>query len=476
MALLKYFQKKGQGDLVLPGKEVCPSLSNEDLKSAGEKIKEHLQASGSESNKRGKYNRYDAEKRAEIGKYASENGPTRASRHFDVPEPTARRLKVEYLHKLREIKSTYNDGNYIPVVKSLPTKCQGRPLMLGEQLDAAVRDYIQGMRTVGGVVNTIIVLAAAEGIITARDQSLLVQNGGHIKLTKSWAKSLLKRMGYVKRKCSNAGKISVFRFEEIQSDFLADIQAEVVMNEIPEELIFNWDQTPLQFVPTGQWTMHKAGEKIIPIANSDDKRQVTGVFAATIKGEFLPPQVIYQGKTERCHPKVKVPDGWDVWHSDNHWSNEITMKRYLEKIVIPFLERKRKALNLSPSHPALAIFDCFRGQTTPEFYRVLKQHNIAYVIVPANCTDKLQPIDVSINKPLKDELKRGFHSWYAKQMQQQLKSVPLMNVKVDVSAGIIKNNSMNWFIHAWHSLQAQPSIIINGFKKSGIFEAVAEVI
>ncbi len=55
-------------------------------------------------------------------------------------------------------------------MKCLPTKAQG---MLGEQLDAAVRDYIQGMRTVGGVT---IVLAAAEGIITAWDQSLLVQN------------------------------------------------------------------------------------------------------------------------------------------------------------------------------------------------------------------------------------------------------------------------------------------------------------
>ena len=85
------------------------------------------------------------------------------------------------------------------------------------------------------------------------------------------------------------------------------------MNEIPDpgELVFNWDQTPLQFVPTGQWTMHKAGDKIIPIANSDDKRQVTGVFAATIKGEFLPPQVIYQGKTERCH-QVAFSIGWDV--------------------------------------------------------------------------------------------------------------------------------------------------------------------
>ena len=45
-------------------------------------------------------------------------------------------------------------------------------------------------------------------------------------------------------------------------------------------------------------------------------------------------------------------------------------------------------------------------------------------------------------------------------MQEQLKTVPVMNVKVDVSASIIKNNSMNWFIHAWQCLQAQPSIII----------------
>ena len=61
-------------------------------------------------------------------------------------------------------------------------------------------------------------------------------------------------------------------------------------------------------------------------------------------------------------------------------------------------------------------------------------------------------------------------------MQQQLKTVPLVNVKVDVTGGVVKNNSMNWFIHAWHALQAKPSIIINGYKKSGIHDAVAEVI
>ena len=99
-------------------------------------------------------------------------------------------------------------------------------------------------------------MAAAEGIVASRDQGLLAQHGGHIQITKTWARSLLTRMGYVKRKCSNAGKVAVSRFLELQGDFLADIQAEVVINEIPTELVLNWDQTALHLVPTGQSVDH----------------------------------------------------------------------------------------------------------------------------------------------------------------------------------------------------------------------------
>ena len=66
------------------------------------------------------------------------------------------------------------------------------------------------------------------------------------------------------------------------------------MNEIPLELIFNWDQTALHLVPTGQWTMNKSGEKVVAISNSDHKRQITAVLAATMSGEYLPPQLIYR--------------------------------------------------------------------------------------------------------------------------------------------------------------------------------------
>lgn len=83
------------------------------------------------------------------------------------------------------------------------------------------------------------------------------------------------------------------------------------------------------------------------------------------------------------------------------------MKRYIENIIVPFITQKRKVLHLSDTQPALAIFDCFQGQTTPSVLSLLKAHNIVVVIVPANCTNKLQPLDISMNKPVKDELKKN---------------------------------------------------------------------
>lgn len=60
-------------------------------------------------------------------------------------------------------------------------------------------------------MNTAITLAAAEGIISARYLgNELYQQGGVfvlVKIGQNWAKSLMCRMGLVKRKVSNAGKV-----------------------------------------------------------------------------------------------------------------------------------------------------------------------------------------------------------------------------------------------------------------------------
>ena len=70
------------------------------------------------------------------------------------------------------------------------------------------------------------------------------------------------------------------------------------MAEIPNDLIINWDQTAIKYVPVSQWTMERVGSKRVEIAGLDDKRQITALFAESLMGDFLPIQLVYQGKTE----------------------------------------------------------------------------------------------------------------------------------------------------------------------------------
>ena len=51
--------------------------------------------------------------------------------------------------------------------------------------------------------------------------------------------------------------MSVSHFDELKEVFMSDIRAEVLMNDIPDTLILNWDQTLLYLVPTGQWAMDR---------------------------------------------------------------------------------------------------------------------------------------------------------------------------------------------------------------------------
>ena len=158
------------------------------------------------------------------------------------------------------------------------------------------------MEEAGAVINSAITIAVAEGIVKKHNSNLLMCNGGHISLTKTWAQSILKRMGYVKRRASTKAKVTVADFDAQKALFLHDVKSIIVMEEIPPQLVINWDHTGINFVPVSNWTMAKEGSKRIEIFGKDDKRQITAVFGGTMSGEFLYPQILYAGKTPRCLP------------------------------------------------------------------------------------------------------------------------------------------------------------------------------
>ena len=68
------------------------------------------------------------------------------------------------------------------------------------------------------------------------------------------------------------------------------------------------------------------------------------------------------------------------------------------------------------------MFDNFSAQTTVRIIKLLDDNHVRIVMVPPNCTDRLQPLDVSVNKAVKNFLRQQFENCYATQVCQQLKS------------------------------------------------------
>ena len=187
--------------------------------------------------------------------------------------------------------------------------------MVGEELDEQVREYIRELRKLGVIINAHVVIAVGMGFVLNKDANLLEENGGHISLTKHWARYLLLRMGFVKRRATTKSKVSVEQFDELKELFLLDFSNVIEMDDVPEELVINWDQMGINYVPISSWTMEKEGVKRVEVTGKDDKRQLTALFACSMSGDFLPIRLVYQGKTMKCLPKFQFPDGWDITHT-----------------------------------------------------------------------------------------------------------------------------------------------------------------
>ncbi len=68
------------------------------------------------------------------------------------------------------------------------------------------------------------------------------------------------------------------------------------------------------------------------------------------------------------------------------------MVDYVTKVIVPYVTETCSKLNLASDHPALVLFDVFKGHLVDNVRRLLEESCILYVVIPANCTDKLQPL------------------------------------------------------------------------------------
>ena len=164
----------------------------------------------------------------------------------------------------------------------------------------------------------------------------------------------------------------------------------------------NADQTPVYFDMPSNVTVNMKGAKSVLVKSTgNEKSCITVMLTVTADGQKLTPYVILKRKTM---PKETLPPGIIFRVQEKGWMNEDLVVDWL-KVVWGnrpgALTKKRGML----------VLEAFRGHLTAKVKRLVATLHTDLVIIPGGMTSQLQVLDVSVNKPFKDHMRKEYNDW-----------------------------------------------------------------
>ena len=140
---------------------------------------------------------------------------------------------------------------------------------------------------------------------------------------------------------------------------------------------------------------------------------------------------------------------------------------------MPYLEAVRETENA----PALVIMDNLKGQITAKINCILEENNIHVCLLPPNTTNLLQPMDISVNKPAKEFIRRKFQQWYSEKVQERIEeedvdAVDITPIKLEMP--ILKELGAKWLVQMAEYFADNQQFIVNGFRRSGALDGLEE--
>jgi hypothetical protein len=205
-------------------------------------------------------------------------------------------------------------------------------------------DTLKGMRNSGQPLDITIAQTVIQGIISAVAPELFERHtkSGFFSVSRRFARKFVrKHMGWTWRRSTTIASKLPADWESQGHDMAYSIAALVKTYDIPEELVINSDQTALHIRPSTDQTYDVKGVKDVKNLGKDDKRQITCTVSSAASGDLLPLQLIFQGKTTAVVPKdpravAARAKGWHLTMSSNHWSNQQTMKEFVDQVIVPW--------------------------------------------------------------------------------------------------------------------------------------------
>jgi len=147
------------------------------------------------------------------------------------------------------------------------------------------------------------------------------------------------------------------------------------------------------------------------------------------------------------------------------------------KILFCHTSGKSAVHKIYPKVKWLCVYLTCSGE---DFLDFLSENNIKVVYVSVCCTDRLQPLNVSVQKAIKNHLQQSFEDWYADEIVKQLnenkgsESEDEVIQPVDLSLTRLKPLSAKWLIKMIQHIKNNPQIVRSGFRETSISDTFAE--
>ena len=103
--------------------------------------------------------------------------------------------------------------------------------------------------------------------------------------------------------------------------------------------------------------------------------------------------------------KLEMTKGFFSYY-EKYWRNKKENLGLIDGILLPYIEKTKKDLNLPTDQKSLLIWDAFTSQNTDAVKNRLSELNILTVNVPENLTHLLQPLDLTTNEKFRNIRKR----------------------------------------------------------------------
>ena len=193
-----------------------------------------------------------------------------------------------------------------------------------------------------------------------------------------------------------------------------------------------------------------------PGSTSETKR-ATLAATVTMSGELLPPFLIFKGAQNGRIAKTELgtfPEMGFYAMQCKAWMDESMMSVWIEKCLLPWKE------TLPPGVTPLLILDSFRVHMMGSVVEKIQGIEIEVQYIPGGCTYLCQPIDVGVNKPIKNKMADKWEDWLEEEEVQNGKALMTPSRKFIAS----------WVFETYWMLDAEKCK--NAWRKKG-FEWVA---